>query len=176
MAHTCQLLVTENARLSSFLSLLMANHRLPSVSSAEWAPTASYNGAVFAGPHQPLHSLPSNGGFFPSPGTSFRQPESTSGLSSIQSLVPAPPTPRVHMQHSLSLEKALDQVQVLTTFIWSWQCLLLLFCRFKWVCKDACILTLWFIIYHKQRKSRRGVEFALSTYHCEDHLTFDQLE
>ena len=112
LTQTCQLLVTENARLSSFLSLLLVNNRLPSISNSEWPTTASYNGTIFTSPHQPLYSV-SNGGLFPS--TPFHPPENTNNLS-VQSLVP-PPTPSMNIQHSLSLEKALDQVQVLTTIL-----------------------------------------------------------
>ncbi|KAL5110958.1 hypothetical protein TcWFU_009640 [Taenia crassiceps] len=115
LTHTCQLLVTESARLSSALSVLLVSQRLPpiaSVANSDW-PVSSHSGAAFTNSQQPLLSI-SAGGLFSSPVPPFRSSESVSGLSSFQSLAPAPLTPTLHAQSSPSLEKALDQVQMLT--------------------------------------------------------------
>ncbi|KAM7537508.1 hypothetical protein Aperf_G00000067898 [Anoplocephala perfoliata] len=101
LVQTCNLLVTENARISSLLLSAAQQHRpaLPPM-SADW-PVSS---AIFASPsQQPLLTI-STSGVFASP---FRAPESLSGLSSVQSLAPAPPTPTLHA------DKYSDQIQML---------------------------------------------------------------
>lgn len=113
LTQTCQLLVTENARLSSAVSVLLASQRLPPITCAansDW-PVSSHIGAALANSQQPLLSISTSGLFSPVP--HFRSSESVSGLSSAQSLAPAPLMSTLHAQPSPSLEKALDQVQVL---------------------------------------------------------------
>lgn len=105
LVQTCNLLVTENARISSLLLSTAQQHRpaLPPMST-DW-PISS---AIFASPsQQPLLTI-STSGVFASP---FRAPESLSGLSSVQSLAPAPPTPTLHG------DKFSDQIQVSRSFI-----------------------------------------------------------
>ncbi|CDS42715.2 conserved hypothetical protein [Echinococcus multilocularis] len=115
LTQTSQLLVTENARLSSALSVLLASQRLPPIAGAansDW-PASSHSGAAFANLQQPLLSI-STGGLFSSPVPPFRPSDGASGLPSVHPLAPAPLTPTLHAQPSPSLEKALDQVQMLT--------------------------------------------------------------
>uniref|UniRef100_A0A5K3EPK0 PH domain-containing protein n=2 Tax=Mesocestoides corti TaxID=53468 RepID=A0A5K3EPK0_MESCO len=116
LSQTCQLLVTENARLNSAMCVLLANQRLPpnaTTPTADWS-THPHNGDVFATP--PMLSVPT-AGLFASPTPHFRPPalapESISGVSSVRSLAPAPPTPTLQQHNSPSVENAWDQVQML---------------------------------------------------------------
>ncbi|VDM31329.1 unnamed protein product [Hydatigera taeniaeformis] len=110
LTQTCRLLVSENARLSSALSMLFASQRLPSIADAatsDW-PVSSHSRTAFVSSQQSF--LPISTGVLFSPAPSFRPSESVSGLSSAQPLVPAPLTPTLHAKSSPSLEKALDQM------------------------------------------------------------------
>nr|CDS32457.1 expressed conserved protein [Hymenolepis microstoma] len=107
LTQTCNLLVTENARMSSYFYSAAQQNR-NSAPLALHQPQCTADWSLFASPppqQQPLLTI-STSGLFASP---YRPPaESLSGLSSVHSLAPAPPTPT--LQHG---DKYSDQIQML---------------------------------------------------------------
>ncbi|VDL22383.1 unnamed protein product, partial [Hymenolepis diminuta] len=108
LTQTCNLLVTENARMNSYLYSVAQQNRTTSAPPPQ-QPQCTADWSLFASPTsqlQPLLTI-STSGLFTSP---YRPPaESLSGLSSVHSLAPAPPTPT--LQH---VDKYSDQIQMLT--------------------------------------------------------------
>ncbi|VDO03477.1 unnamed protein product [Rodentolepis nana] len=110
LTQTCNLLVTENARMSSYFYSAQQNRT--SAPLALHQPQCTADWSFFSSPppppppqQQPLLTI-STSGLFASP---YRPPaESLSGLSSVHSLAPAPPTPT--LQHG---DKYTDQIQIL---------------------------------------------------------------